>query len=245
MSKSVILGFFVLAIISLPLVNALTLSEDYYFPLYGEDANVILLKGTSYYVETSNPQETSGLQYYFDNISERIIPARYFSMFNMGNGNDNLWISAQNCNITITSFHVQYTSLGDVPNQRMAIVHRLSWINYTIEGAGTQLLDYGSLVREKNNSSSFVNGNTTVFIDGTPKQEGNGWNWTDKGLKITGATSHVSLQSQEIYHEPYPDSTTLLPSPLELLPLLIVGAIIGLVVILVVITLIRGRRAQE
>jgi hypothetical protein len=186
----------VLVIVILPFVSAtqITITEDKkYFPLPEENANIILLNGTSYVVD--------GVYYAAGNYSKGLIFSWYFPMFSTGNGTDDMRISAHNCNITITSFNSQQNTIGNV--SLWYIVNMSSWLNYTITGTGTQSLDYFSLVRESENIIPFRSGNTTVYIDGALRQQGDGWNWTDFGLTVTGAASKVSIHSQETIWEPF------------------------------------------
>jgi hypothetical protein len=96
-----------------------------------------------------------------------------------------LAISAQNSNITITSYSPgALTGLTDVA----------SWLNYTVMGNGTQTanLDYGySNYGYKNVPVSF---SFSVYVDGVNRTQGDGWVVSNDGLlTISGATSNVSI----------------------------------------------------
>jgi hypothetical protein len=119
-------------------------------------------------------------------------PSWQFENFSIGNGTVDLTVSANNCNLTITSFNYntrngseQYTLYTD------------SWLNYTVEGKGNQTLDYTDLY-----SSYSPTRNLDVYIDGAARQQGDGWNWANFGLTIIGATSSVSIHQASLDYFP-------------------------------------------
>ncbi len=209
-----------LVMVILPFVSAtqITITEEKkYFPLPEENGTIILLKGTSY-VESD--------YYEAHNSSEGYIPSSwYFPMFSTGNGTDDLSISAHNCNVTITSFNY---SLRNTVGYFFGMT---SILNYSITGTGTQSLDYLSLTRE----------NSTVHIDGELRQQGDGWNWTNFGLTVTGATSKVSIQSQNTDYLP-PRNPPHLPISLDYIFLI---AVVVVIVALAVFLLLLNRHIHN
>ncbi len=101
-----------------------------------------------------------------------------------------LAISTQNSNVTITGY-----SAGALTG----LAHTAAWLNYTVIGNGTQMvnLDYG-----------YTNGlanQFSVYVDGTNRTQGDGWTVSsDLSLTISGAIANVS-----VYYPPnIPPSTT-------------------------------------
>ena len=87
-----------------------------------------------------------------------------------------LGVSAQDCNVTITS----YSALANQVDP--------SLINYAVAGVGKQILkiDY-----DRHSSWPI---NYTVNIDGAAKAQNDSWNLSNDGwLTVTGATSNVSI----------------------------------------------------
>jgi hypothetical protein len=161
------------------------------YPIPDENATIILLNGSSF-VESN--------YYTAHNTSEGYVPSSWaFAIFSTGNGTIGLTISAHDCNVTIISYNY-YLQKTEGYNYKTS-----NWLNYTITGIGTQTLDY-SQVYSSNHS------NTTVYLDDVARQQGDGWNWANFGITITGATSKVSIHNESIDFLPPRNAPHLEPS---------------------------------
>lgn len=219
--RKLIFSVFVCVLVILPLVSAqkFTVTEDKkYFALPEENGTVILLKGTSY--------EQEGVFYGSGNYSGGRVYSWYFPTFSTGNGTMNLRIFANNCNVTIASYNEVQTMISYEYSKVS------SWLNYTIAGKGTQSLDD-------------LNGNSTVYIDGILRQQGDGWTSTDLGVTVTDATSKVSIYSESTYWNP-PRNPSHLP-PGSIVIGIIVGTLLvaGIIAIIITAVLILERAFNQ
>lgn len=86
-----------------------------------------------------------------------------------------LGVSAQNCNMTITTYEPE------------AVTYDGAWLNYTVKGNGSQTLN---LRYDTHGFPTIYN----VYIDGVAKAENDGWNMPDNvQLTVTSATANVSI----------------------------------------------------
>jgi hypothetical protein len=154
-----------------------TLETDNQYAIADSNAIIIL---------SGNASNTTATYYpaHYSNIDGLYVPPFWeFSNFSTGNGTVDLMVSANNCNLTITSF--SYLTRN---GSEQYAVYTDSWLNYTIEGRGNQTVDYTYLY-----SSYSPTRNPDVYIDGVAKQQGDGWSGANIGITITGATSRVSI----------------------------------------------------
>ncbi len=151
-----------------------------------------------------------------------------------------LGVSAQNCNVTITSFVSQGSS---------------GWLNYTVAGAGMQTL---------NSVLDRLGGwplNFTVYIDGIEKPQNDSWTASgDEWATVTGAKENVSIACVEnvpdwLKDMPPPGPTsTAETTPMSLIgdvatdnrPLFyaIVGAAIAVAVVVVAVVALKRKHRQ-
>jgi hypothetical protein len=223
-SKSKIFPF-ILSIIFLSLLT-ITLTANAETKLETNDQYVI--SDNNAIVMLSENASIAYATYYpahFSNIDGLYIPSFWsFANFSTGNGTDNLWVSANNCNITITSFSYltrngseQYTLYTD------------SCLNYTIEGKGSQTLDYTYLYSSYSPARS-----QDVYIDGVAKQQGDGWSPTNIGITITGPASRVSIHQASLDYFP-PRNAPHLELIDYLSPITVMLALVAIVIVLVLI----------
>jgi hypothetical protein len=198
-------------------VNAkTTLEMDNQYAIADTNA-IIMLSGNA-----SNTTATFHPAHYSNTDGLYVPPFWEFANFSTGNGTVDLLVSANNCNLTITSFSYltrngseQYTIYTD------------SWLNYTIEGRGNQTVDYNYLY-----SSYSPTRTPDVYIDGVAKQQGDGWSGANIGITITGATSRVSIHQASMDYFPPRNAPHLEPIN-YLLPIsIILAVIIGLSVLI-------------
>lgn len=111
-----------------------------------------------------------------------------------------LWtfaITAQNSNVTVDSFN---------PEAFEGSVNGSAWLNYTVVGTGSQVINFGG---------DNGNGNLGpyVYIDGENRTQGNGWLLLNDGsISVAGANSNVSIY--------YPPNAALydMPPPIPFAP---------------------------
>jgi hypothetical protein len=201
------IAFFVCVLTTLTFVSATQITANKsYFPLPADNATIVLLKGASYY--------TDGASLDAGNYSEGHLYSWYFPGFSMGNGTMDLRVFANNCNVTIASYNGVQTMIS------YEYTKVSSWLNCTVAGKGTQSLDY-------------LSGNSTVYIDGMPRQQGDGWSSTDLGVTVTGATSKISIYSESTYWNPPRNPPHLSPGSIVIGIIegaLLVAAIIGIII---------------
>lgn len=183
---------------------------------------------------SENASNTRATYYpaHYNTINGLYVPPFWiFTNFSTGNGTVDLTISANNCNLTITSFNYltrngseQYTNYTD------------SWLNYTIEGRGNQTVDYTYLY-----SSYSPTRTPDVYIDGVAKQQGDGWSGANIGITITGATSRVSIHQASMDYFPPINAPHLEPID-YLLPTSITIAIVLSTIILLSLFFRRHRK---
>jgi hypothetical protein len=215
-----VLTLFVCVLVAVPFAAALQVpSTGAVFAVPEENGNVILLSGTTY--------SDNGATYLPGNYSDGQIYAWYFPMFSMGNGTTNLRITAKNCNITITSYKSQLIPIGtDLYNVTKCL-------NLTTTELGTKQIDYGMV----NNQT------TTVYLNGNLKQLGDGWIYTDFGVKVTDAATNIAIYTQYTDFLPprgYPGGQ---PNTLTY-----AGIIIGLIIAILIIfgmTEFKGYRHKK
>jgi hypothetical protein len=217
--KSIVLVFILFFLTSLVTLQPLTVkaasleADNKYFPLPDENATIILLNGTSYYQSTYYPAPNG-------TVGVFVADSWDFLVLSTGNGSIDLDISAHDCNLTITSVYSYEQNIGGY------FADTYMWLNYTITGTGTQYLSSPSFYNSNNT-------NPTVYIDGTIRQQGDGWNWANYGITVSGARSNVSIYQESSYSEP-----PRLPLPRISFDLL--GTIAVIAIIIVVISLITG-----
>ena len=165
-------------------VNATSLAADSkYFPLPDENATIILPNGTSYYQSTYYPAPNATLGVFVADSWD------FIGLLSAGNRSIDLVVSAYDCNLTITSVYSYVQNIGGY------FVDVYLWLNYTVTGTGAQYLS----------SPAFYNSNNTnpaVYIDGTIRQQGDGWNWANYGITVSGTRSNVSIYQEGSYYEP-------------------------------------------
>lgn len=186
------------------------------FALPEENGNVILLPGASY--------SQAGAIYGATNHSGQPTYSWVFPSFSMGNGTTNLRISAQDCNVTVTSLTSQRNLIES------HLFNQTKMLNCAITGTGAAEIDFGFV----------TNQTTTVYIDGVQKQQGDGWSYNGFGVLITEAASKVAIYTQ------YTDYVPPRINPIDD-SLTYAGIIIGLIVSLLVIFLmteLKGYRVK-
>ena len=120
----------------------------------------------------------------------------------------NLGITAQDCNITITSFdRLLIQDPNDINNTGDWLTP--GWINYTVTGVGNQTVKMQFGTSNWTTTSTYVGTNSwplgvyAVFIDGKNTQYNEGWTDTvndegmianGTGIVINGAASNVSIE---------------------------------------------------
>lgn len=214
----VVAVIFVCVLTILTFVSATQITADKsYFPLPADNATIILLNGTSY--------AANGVYLAAGNYSEGRLYSWYFPMFSTGNGTIDLRVFAQNCNVTITAYNEIQNRTG------YADVNVTSWLNYTVTGTGTQSLDY----------STGMGGTSTVYIDDTLRQQGDGWNWTDLGLTVTGAAQKVSIHSEVTDYFPPRNA----PNAPWTGIYIIVGAVVVIAAITVTLLMLKRHKRQQ
>lgn len=215
-----VLTISVCVLVAVPFAAALQVpSQGSVFTLPEENGNITLLEGTTY-IE-------SGATYRSGNYTEGQIYAWYFPMFSMGNGTTNLSVSAQNCNITVTSYKSLIFPIGtDLYNVTKCL-------NLTTTELGIKQIDYGMV----NNQT------TTVYLDGNLKQQGDGWVYTDFGVKVTDPVTNIAIYTQYTDFLPPRGSPVQQPNTLTY-----VGIIIGLMIAVLIIfgmTEFKGYRHKK
>jgi hypothetical protein len=162
------------------------IESDTLYAIPDENATIILQKGASF----GGYHDTSGY-YPAHNVTDiGYVPSLWdFQLFSTGNATTGLAISANNCNVTVVSYYLYLTDMGNY------FYKADSWFNYSVAGTGTQQLDYSQL---HNSNSS----NPTVYIDGIAKEQGNGWDWTNFSIKINGSANTVSIHQQDTEYFP-------------------------------------------
>ena len=195
------------------------LENNSLYAIPNENATIILLKGTSY--------DDTTRYYPAHNTSDGYVPSSWgFALLSMGNGTTGLTISAHDCNVTITSFNY-YLENTEGYNFKVN-----TWLNYTITGTGTQRLDYPDLYQN--------NRNPTVYLDGIVRQQGDGWNWANFGISISGASSEVSIHQE--YNTYMPPRNAPQGSPLRIIVIFIIVVIV--VVIISAIWVLYGKHRR-
>ena len=201
-------------------VNAKTTNDNQY-AITDTNATIML---------SENASNTTAILYpaHYSTNGLYVPPFWEFTNFSTGNGTVNLAVSANNCNITITSFNYvtregseQYTVYTD------------SWLNYTVEGRGNQTVDYTYLY-----SSFSPTRNPDIYIDGVAKEQGDGWSGANFGITITGATSRVSIHQASVDYFPPRNPPHLEPID-YLLPISVV------LVVVFVLSVLLFRRHQK
>lgn len=184
------------------------------FALPEENGNVILLPGASY--------SETGAVYDASNFTGQPIHSWFFPSFSMGNGTTNLRISAQNCNVTVTSLTSQRNLIES------HLFNQTKMLNCTITDTGAAEIDFGFV----------MNQTTTVYIEGVQKQQGDGWSYNGFGVTITDTPSNIAIRTQ------YTDFVPPRINPIDD-SLTYAGVIIGLIIALLVIfgmTELKGYR---
>ena len=188
------------------------------YPIPDENATIILLNGSSF-VESN--------YYTAHNTSDGYVPSSWaFAIFSTGNGTTGLTISAHDCNVTIISYNYYLQNMEGYNYKTN------TWLNYTIIGTGTQTLDYSGIYSSNHS-------NTTVYIDGIDRAQGDGWNWANFGIKITGATSKVSIHNEGMDFLPPRNPPHLEPSNIIFF---VASLVLVLIVTIVIFLLFRRHR---
>ncbi len=119
----------------------------------------------------------------------------------------NLNVTAQDSNITLTSFERLLTPEGsDINNTGSWLT--AGWLNYTVSNVGRQaiaiqfnLANWTAIPQDEINGTETWPINVNVYIDGKQADYGtSSWNYTDgiipygTGLIVNGATSNVSIK---------------------------------------------------
>lgn len=149
------------------------------FSLHEENGNIILPVNASY-VE-------SGAQYYYDNVTGLQIHVWYIPMFTTGNGTTNLYVSAQNCNLTVNSFKQTTT-----PMETEYTFNVSSSVDCAVTGDGIAHI----------NVNSFDGSNLAVYINGVSRQAGDGWNLTDGYIALQGPANVAMFSSETEFWPP-------------------------------------------
>jgi hypothetical protein len=224
--KSFVLLFITILLSSLTTyqsVNAkITNEADNQYAIADTNATIMLSENASNITAVFYPAHystTNGLY---------VPPFWEFTNFSTGNGTVNLAVSANNCNITITSFNYFTNNSSEQYS-----VYTDSWLNYTVEGKGNQTVDYIYLY-----SSFSPTRNPDVYIDGVAKQQGNGWSGANFGITIIGATSRVSIHQASMDYFPPRNPPHLEPID-YLLPISILLAVV------IVLSVLLFRRHQK
>lgn len=191
------------------------------FPLPDENASIFLLNGASF---------AESDYYVAHNTSDGYVPSSWlFAVFSTGNGSTGLTVSAHDCNVTFTSYNY-YQQNTEGYNFKVD-----TWLNYTVTGTGIQSLNYPALYNSNNS-------NPIVYIDGKQRQQGDGWNWANFGVTVTGASSKVSIHQEDTLYLPPRNSPHLQPVDyaLYLIPLASVIAAVTAILLLY-----RGHRKNK
>lgn len=187
-----------------------------------ENATIILQKGSSF----GGYHDTSGFYPAHNATNDGYVASLWsFNLFSTGNGTIGLDISAHDCNVTIVSYNFYLNDLGNY------FFKTDSWFNYSVVGEGTQRLAYSQLYNSNNS-------NPTVYVDGVSKEQGNGWDWVNFGIRVNDAKSTVSIHQQDTEYFP-----TRNPPHLELTDYLVpINVILAVVIILFVLLYRRHRK---
>jgi len=189
------------------IVKANFMGTNHTYTLPAENATIIL-------PSTSNYEKS--VRYASHNTTEGFVPESWdFTSFSTGNGTVDLTISAQNCNVTINSYnYLEKNASGKYE------FYVDTWLNYSLIGTGNQTLDFNTLY------NTYVPArNPIVYIDGIAKQQGDGWDWANFGIIITGASSTVSINQESTQYLP-PRNAPHLETIDYLLPISVILAVI-------------------
>jgi hypothetical protein len=213
-----VLTLFLCVLVAVPFAAALQVPvTDAVFTLPEENGNIILLSGTTY--------SDNGATYLLTNTSGGQVYAWYFPMFSMGNGTTMLRASAQNCNLTLTSFNSSSAFIGN------NLYNKTRILTCDIAGQGVAKIDFGLA----------TNQTSKVYLDGVQKQQDDGWSYDAFGVTITQPVSNIVIYTQ------YTDFVPPRDSP-QLNAFTYVGIIIGLIVATLVIfgmTEFKGYRHKK
>jgi hypothetical protein len=189
------------------------------FSLPEENGNIILPDNASYFESDTN--------YYYDTYTGLEIHVWYISMFTTGSGDTNLYASAKNCNLTFNSYK-QTTA----PIETQFMYNVTTSIDCTVVGDGVARI----------NLSSFDGSNLAVYMDGVPRQEGDGWNIAGGYIALQGP-ANVTMHSSAEYFWPPRDAPH--DEFFWLKVLLIVAAVGFLAVAAVAVYLRRRHKPRE
>jgi hypothetical protein len=202
--------------------NAKTTPEtDNRYAIADTNAIIMLSKNASNTTATYHPAHYSNTDWLY------VPPFWEFTNFSTGNGTVDLMVSANNCNLTITSFSYLTRNGSDQYN-----TYTDTWLNYTIDGRGNQTVDYNYLY-----SSYSPTRNPDVYIDGVAKKQGDGWSGANIGITITTATSKVSIHQASLDYFPPRNAPHL-----ELIDYLFPISIIVTFVVIISLLLYRRQR---
>ena len=200
-----VLTIFLCVLVAIPFAAALQVpAQGAVFTLPEVNGNIILLSGTTF--------SDNRVTYFLTNTSTGQIYAWYFPLFSMGNGTTMLRASAQNCNLTLTSFNSSSAPIGN------NLYNKTRILTCDVSGQGVAQIDFGLA----------TNQTTVVYLDGIQKQQGDGWSYDAFGVTVTQPVSNIVIYTQ------YTDFVPPRDSP-QLNSLTYAGIIIGLIVATLII----------
>jgi hypothetical protein len=213
-----VLTLFLCVMVAVPFAASIQVPQQgEVFTMPEQNGNVILISGTTY--------SDNGAMYLVSNTSEGQIYAWYFPMFSMGNGTTMLRASAQNCNVTLTSFNSSSVFIGN------NLYNKTRILTCDVSGQGVVELDFGLA----------TNQTSAVYLDGVQKQEGDGWSYDGFGVTVNQSVSNIVIYTEYTDFVPSRDS-------LQLDSLTYVGIIIGLIIATLIIfgmTEFKGYRHKK
>ena len=250
-------------------------------PIKADDANPFLVVSTpmavtpetQFALPTTNGSINFGQTGYYDNatlagdawvFNGLQLDSQQADVLSDSPNSANLNITTTNSNITIDSFERLLTpDVAD--NQNTGIWLTPGWLNYTVNGVGTQIIrlnfDLANWTEPQQNETNVISTwpiNVNVYVDGKEAQFNTNWTNVEDigmipygtGIIVTGATSNVSINYAWVpVPEPAGESSssthiTGLPTQNPLIFYLVVVAVATVIIIPTALFINRHHLAQ-
>ncbi len=212
-SFTAVIALGVIAILS---ICSLSVNADSTNPFFAISTPLIFTPATQFPIPITNGSVSFAQMGYYENatlvndtwvFTQLQLDSQQNDLLSSSPNTANLNVTAQDSNITLTSFERLLTPEGsDINNTGSWLT--AGWLNYTVSNVGRQVISFQfnlanwtAIPQDEINGTETWPINVNVYIDGKQADYGtSSWNYTDgiipydTGLIINGATSNVSIQ---------------------------------------------------